>query len=221
MRPPLRSLLLALATLLAVGVGLAIVLGGTDGPTPRGPSLSPSSTPEGFTSASGFAGAALPAGIAAPAWTLADPRGRRVALSGLRGRVVILAFLSPTASGASPLIAQQIRGALDDLGNPATVAAVAIGADPALDSPARVNAFLARASLTGRLTYLTGSPAQLRVIWRAYHVVPLTAGRARFEGAATVLLIDGRGEERVEFGVEQLTPEGLAHDVEALRAGGR
>lgn len=218
MRSPIRPMLLAVAALLAIGAGLVIVLGTGEHST-RGPSPHSSSTPEGFSSASGFVGATLPAGIAAPTWTLADPSGRHVALSALRGRVVILTFLSPTASGASPLIAQQIRGALDDLGNPTTVAAVAIGADPELDSPARVHAFLARASLTGRLTYLTGSPVQLRAIWRAYHVVPLTAGRARFESAATVLLIDGRGEERVEFGVEQLTPEGLAHDVEALRDG--
>jgi hypothetical protein len=34
-----------------------------------------------------------------------------------------------------------------------------------------------------------------------------------------VLLIDPHGRERVEFGVEQLTPEGLAHDVEQLQAG--
>ncbi len=216
MRPPPRPLLLAMAALLAAGLGLVIVLGGTDGHSTRGPSRSPSSSPEGLASASGFAGAALPAGVAAPGWMLTDSNGRRVALSAFRGRVVILAFLSPTTSGASPLIAQQIRGALDDLGNPKTVAAAGISADPALDSPARVSGFLARASLTGRLTYLTGSPAQLRPVWRAYHVVPLTAGRARFESAATVLLIDGRGDERVEFGVEQLTPEGLTHDVQAL-----
>ncbi|MFI5009560.1 MAG: SCO family protein [Solirubrobacterales bacterium] len=219
MRPPLRPTLLAVATLLALGVGLAIVLGSTGGHSTRGPSPSPSSAREGSTNASGFAGAGLPAGLAAPNWTLTDLGGRRVALSSFRGRVVILAFLSPTASGASPLIAQQIRGALDDLGSPQTAAAVAISANPALDSPARVRAFLARASLTGRLIYLTGTAAQLRPIWRAYHVVPLSAGRARFEAAATVLLIDRRGDERVEFGVEQLTPEGLTHDVAKLRGG--
>jgi hypothetical protein len=33
-----------------------------------------------------------------------------------------------------------------------------------------------------------------------------------------VLLIDSRGRERVIFGIEQLTPEGLAHDLEKLRS---
>jgi protein SCO1/2 len=219
MRPPVRPTLPAVAALLALGLGLAIVLGSTGGHSTRGPSPSPSSAPEGATGTSGFSGAALPAGLAAPDWILADLSGRPVALSGFRGRVVILAFLSPTASGASPLIAQQIRGALDDLGNPMGVAAVAISVDPGLDSPARVRAFVRRASLSERLNYLTGSHAQLRRIWRAYHVVPLAAGHARFDSAATVLLIDRHGDERVLFGLEQLTPEGLAHDAARLLRG--
>jgi protein SCO1 len=215
MRPPLRPTLLVLATLLASGLALALLLGATSGDSTRGPSPSPTSA--GSTSASGFDGAALPPGIAAPAWTLADQKGRRVASSDYRGEVLILTFLAPTATGVSSLIAQQIRGALDDLRHPAP--AVAISADPALDIRAHVREFLAQASLTGRLNYLSGSPAELRPIWRAYHVVPLSAGRARFENAATVLLIDRRGYERVLFGVEQLTPESLAHDVERLQGG--
>jgi protein SCO1/2 len=216
MRPRLRFALLALATLLVLGLALAVILGGTSGDSARNPSPSPSSTPAGATSVTGFDGAALPGGIVAPAWTLTDPQGRRVALSNYRGQVLVLAFLVPTATGVSPLIAQQIRGALDDLGHP--VPAVAISADPALDTPARTRSLLAQAALRGRMTYLTGTQAQLQPIWRAYHVVPLSAGRAKFEDAATVLLIDGHGDERVLFGVEQLTPRSLAHDIERLQA---
>jgi protein SCO1/2 len=148
---------------------------------------------------------------------LTDQRGRRVALSDYRGQVVILAFLSASASGASPLIAQQIRGALDDLGR--LVPALAVSADPAADTPARVRRFLAEASLAGRLRYLTGSLAQLRSVWHAYRVVPISAGRGKFDRSAIVLLIDPLGRKRVLFGVEQLTPEGLAHDVRQLQAG--
>jgi protein SCO1 len=217
MRPSLRSTLLALATLLLLGLALVVILGGTAGDSAHNPSLSQSSASTGSASVTGFDGAALPGGIVAPGWTLTDQDGRRVELSGYRGQALILTFLSPTATGVSPLIAQQIRGALDDLAHP--VPALAISADPALDTPARIRGLLAQASLSGRMTYLTGTQAQLQPIWRAYHVVPLSAGRAKFENAATVLLINQRGEERVLFGVEQLTPKGLAHDIERLRAG--
>jgi cytochrome oxidase Cu insertion factor (SCO1/SenC/PrrC family) len=220
MRPPLRPTLLALATLLVIGLIVALVLGDTSQNSTSNPSPSPTPTTTpttaGSTSVTGFDGAALPSGILAPPWTLSDPAGRRVALGDYRGEVVILAFLTPTA-GVSQLIAQQIRGALDDLKRPTP--AVAISAAPQLDARARVERFLTNNALRGRLTYLTGSAAQLRALWRAYHVVPLSAGRARFEDAATVLLIDGRGYERVLYGVEQLTPQSLAHDVERLRDG--
>jgi hypothetical protein len=32
----------------------------------------------------------------------------------------------------------------------------------------------------------------------------------------TVALVDGRGRERVLFGLEQLTPEALSHDIRVL-----
>lgn len=207
------------AAIAALGLTLALILLGSSGSSTRGPSpsSSPSPSPTGSSSQTGFDGAALPSGIQAPGFTLTDQRGRRIALSDYRGRVVILTFLAARASGASPLIAQQIRGALDDLARPA--AALAVSADPAGDTPVRVGRLLASASLTGRMEYLTGTPAQLRPIWHAYRVTPMSAGRASFERAASVLLIDPRGRERVLFGVEQLTPEGLAHDVEQLQAG--
>jgi protein SCO1 len=216
-----RLALLSGATVAAAGLALALILGGTSGDTTRGPSPSPSpsqsSTPAGASPPAGFDGAALPTGIPAPGFALTDQQGRRVALADYRGQVVILTFLSATPTGASPLIAQQIRGALDDVGRP--VPAVAISADPSADTPARVRSFLARTSLSGRMEYLTGVPAQLRALWRAYRVTPMRAGRAAFDRAASVLLIDPRGRERVLFGVEQLTPEGLAHDVRRLQAG--
>ncbi len=213
-----RLALIAAAAVAALGLTLALILGSTAGDSTRNPNPStPPSTPSGSSLPAGFDGAALPTGIPAPGFALTDQQGRRVALSDYRDQVVILAFLSASASGASPLIAQQIRGALDDLGRP--VPALAVSADPAGDTPARVRRFLAEASLAGRLRYLTGSPARLRSVWHAYRVVPISAGRAKFDRSAMVLLIDPHGRKRVLFGVEQLTPEGLAHDVRQLQAG--
>ena len=51
------------------------------------------------------------------------------------------------------MIAQQIRGALDELRRPVPV--LLISADPAADTPARVRRFLPRVSLSGRVRYLT------------------------------------------------------------------
>jgi protein SCO1/2 len=167
-----------------------------------------------LSASTGFAGAALPASLPVREFTLEDQSGRRVSLTGYRGRVVILAFISSTCGATCILLAQQIRGALDELPRPVPVLFVSV--DPRADTGARVRRFLQRVALTGRVRYLSGSSAALRPIWRAYGIVPVTSDRAAFERAASVLLLDRDGRERVVFGLEQLTPEGVAHDVRKL-----
>jgi protein SCO1/2 len=166
------------------------------------------------SASTGFAGAALPTSLPVRDFTLEDQYGRRVSLTGYRGQVVILAFMSSTCGATCILLAQQIRGALDELPRPVPVLFVSV--DPRADTGARVRRFLQRVALTGRVRYLSGSSAALRPIWRAYGIVPVTSDRAAFERAASVLLLDRDGRERVVFGVEQLTPEGVAHDVRKL-----
>lgn len=163
-----------------------------------------------------FEGAALPQARPAPGFSLTDQYGRRVSLSSLGGGPVVLAFLYARCGGPCVLIAQQIRGALDELGeHPAQVAI--ISADPSGDTSAAVRRFLAQVSLSGRVHYLTGSPAALAAVWRAYRVRPASAGAAAFAKYATVHLLDARGRERVLYGTEQLTPESLAHDIRKLQ----
>jgi protein SCO1/2 len=191
--------------------------GGSSGGGSEGVSTGASAA--GAASATEFDGGLLPTGVKPHEFTLTDQYGRRVSLSSFRGKVVILAFLYSTSKATAQLIAQQIRGALDEL-RPRTpaVAALAVSVDPRADTPAHVRSFLRATSLTGRMTYLTGSAAQLRAVWRAYRVVPADAGEGAYERGAFVLLLDRAGTERVNFSLEVLTPEGLAHDVRKLEA---
>jgi cytochrome oxidase Cu insertion factor (SCO1/SenC/PrrC family) len=209
-----RILLLAALGAALVALALAVLLGG------GGSSHSPA-TPGGAlvagsaaASGSGFDGAALPGGGRPRDFTLTDQSGRMVSLSEFRGRVTVLTFLYSACGATCILIAQQIRGALDEL--PHRVPVLIVSADPAADSPARVGRFLARVSLTGRVHYLTGPIGSLRAIWRAYGVVPAGSGRSFFERSASVLLLDRSGRARVLFQSEQLTPEALSHDIRKL-----
>jgi protein SCO1 len=161
-----------------------------------------------------FLGAALPAGVGARDFTLTDQAGRRVSLASYRGTVTILAFLYSTCGGECAVIAQQIRGALDEL--PAGVQALLVSADPAADTRAHVASFLAATSLAGRVRYLVGSERALRPVWRAYDVPPASSRSPRFARATPLVLIDRAGRERVLFQLEQLTPEALGHDVRVL-----
>jgi len=218
MRPRSRILLLAIATALVLAFALVLL----DRPAARsraGASATGANTTAADASAgSGFDGALLPGAVDAPDFTLTDQHGRRVTLGQYRGRVTILTFLSSACSETCPLIAQQIRGALDELDDEHArpPAVLVVSADPAGDSPARVTRFLAEASLTGRVQYLTGPVSRLRAIWAAYRIKPASAGAREFDSYASVLLLDTSGRERVLFQEEQLTPESLAHDIRKL-----
>jgi protein SCO1/2 len=193
-----RLALIVFATLTILGAGGVILLTGRDGE----PAL-----------ANGFAGSLRP-DVPPKDFRLADQDGREVSLRSLRGRVVVLTFMYSTCRDTCPVTAQQIRGALDDLGH--DVPALAVSVDPANDTRDAAQAFLVRQSLSGgRMRFLLGSRAQLEPVWRAYGIRP--QGRA-FDHSAYVLVLDRRGRQRVSFPVEQLTPEGLAHDVRKLEA---
>jgi protein SCO1/2 len=208
-----RILLLGLATVVVLAFALVLIL---DRPATR--SGGGATTAVDARASSGFDGALLPGAVSAPDFTLTDQRGQRVSLSQYRGQVTILTFLSTTCSPACPLIAQQIRGALDELGThpPHPVPTLIVSANPAADTPARVRRFLGEAALTGRVEYLTGTLGELQPVWRAYGIVPSLLGNAASPHAASVLLIDRSGQKRDLFEVEELTPEGLAHDLRKL-----
>jgi protein SCO1 len=141
--------------------------------------------------------------------------------------VVVIAFLSSHCR-ACVLMAQQLRGALDELASSPTygrgtlepaMIVLFVSTNPRTDTKASVERFLAQTSLSGRVLYLTGSQAQLEPIWRAYRIPSPSVGKSASEAATTVLLIGPSGDERVGFGIEQVTPESLAHDIRLLRDG--
>lgn len=208
----LRSLLVSLAATLAL-IASGCASGSTSDSSSRAGSPS-TSAPSSIVGSDGFDGAAIPPGAPARDFTLTDQSGVHVSLGSYRGRVTILAFPYATCGGACVVIAQQIRGALDELGRPVPV--LLVSADPQADTPRRVRAFLARTSLTGRARYLTGTLAQLRPVWRSFRVVTAKAGKTAFDQSASVFLLDREGRERVIFQLEQLTPEALSHDLRKL-----
>ena len=162
-----------------------------------------------------FAGSRLPEGVRAPSFRLTDERGEPVAMSDFRGEPVIVTFLYTNCEDTCPPAAQQIKGALNELGR--DVPALAIAVDPPRDTSGSARAFLSKARMLGRMRFVLGTREQLEPVWRAFAIRPQSNAQ---EHQARIVLVDPRGHQRIGFPVEQATPERIAHDVRLLESAG-
>jgi protein SCO1 len=158
-----------------------------------------------------FAGSVRPPGAPAPPFRLRDQDGRRVSMADYRGRTVVMAFVYSTCEDTCPGQVQSIRGALDRLGHDLPVLLVSV--DPANDTQARAKRFLLEQHVTGRMRFVLGSERELSPVWKGYGIAPQ---RGTLDHSAYVVVVDGKGLQRIGFPHSQLTPEDLAHDLRRL-----
>jgi protein SCO1 len=171
-----------------------------------------------------LAGAVLTPPVRAYNFELRDADGRTVSMAGLRGKVVALTFLYTHCPDYCPLIANQINAVHARLGSAASrVAFVAVSVDPTGDTPETIHAFLRAHQVTGILTYLRGTAAELRPVWAHYFVASdSTDGASAGSGGGQVIshttivyVIDPQGLVRV-FLPANFDPKDLAADLRAL-----
>lgn len=160
-----------------------------------------------------FRGATLPPDVKAPSFALTDQNGKRVTMAQYRGRPVVITYVYSHCKESCPIQAQMIRGALDDLGPRRAIPALAISVDPFADTRASARAFVRRAGLTGRMRYVLGTRRQLLPLWHGFAVQPQLRDS---EHQSLITLVDNRGMQRVAVGVDQTSPEDLAHDIGVL-----
>jgi protein SCO1/2 len=158
-----------------------------------------------------FAGSIRPPAARAPAFRLRDQDGKAVSMAGYRGRTVVMTFVYSTCEDTCPAQIQSIRGALDRLGRDVPVLAVSV--DPRNDTPARARRFLLEQHVTGRVRFVLGSRRELAPVWRGYGIAPQ---RGKLDHSAYVVLVDGKGLQRIGFPHSRLTPEDLEHDLRRL-----
>ena len=108
---------------------------------------------------------------------------------------------------------QSIRGALDRLGKDLPVLLVSV--DPPNDTPANAKRFMLEQHVTGRMRFVLGSERELTPVWKGYGIAPQ---RGTLDHSAYVVLVDGKGLQRIGFPHSRLTPEDLEHDLRRLGA---
>lgn len=179
----IRTVVVSLLVVLVALVSLGLVL------VPRQSTAAPSLT-----------GDILPSRVA-PSFRLPDQFGHPVSLTNLRGRPVVLTFLRAHCRETCPLIAEELRLSVSELGAAGkSVALLVVSTDPEGDTRAAVQSFSRAHSLLHRWQYLTGTRQQLAAIWHAYYIYapPAGANEALADGHTTATyLIDRDGRQRV------------------------
>jgi protein SCO1 len=154
-------------------------------------------------------------------FSLHDPDNKVVRLSALRGKAVVLTFLYAHCPDVCPLTAEKLHETYRQLGGTANrVALLAVSVDPKGDTPEAVRTFLTTHHVTGELSYLTGSYAELKRVWSYYYVSsnakdtpPKTVDLV--DHTSVVYVIDPSGNLRV-FLPGNFDPKDLTTDLKIL-----
>jgi protein SCO1 len=208
------KLVLPMVVLLVIVAGLSFLLfKGSSKPTlPGGVQQS--------GARSGFLGTLTLPARQAPAIDLRNYQGTPVTLAQYRGKAVLVTFLYANCPDVCPLIASNLRVALNMLGPRAAEAqVVAVSVDPHGDTRAAVARFLHAHEMTGHMQYLIGSGRELARTWSAWSV-----GSQREVGqpnlvahSALVYGISASGKLTTVYPAS-FEPSEIAHDVPKLAA---
>lgn len=153
----------------------------------------------------------------APAVTLRDQHGRTVSLASFRGRTVALMFLDSLCKQACPIEGRLMAAAYRGVPARLRPQIVIVSVDPAGDTPRTVAAALRKWTLPASTTWLMGTRAQLRRVWKDY-LITVQPGSGDIVHSTAVYLLDQRGDERAGF-LMPFVPGLVADDLRALGTG--
>ena len=164
-----------------------------------------------------FAGGELTPPKAPPPIALHDAHGTPVTLAAQRGRYVLVTFISTHCPDVCPLITQNLNAALRAIGPSARkeVRVLAVSVDPAGDTPQAVEAYAREKHLFPQFRYLIGTRAELRRVWKAWHVLAVASKPDLVDHVAYTALIDTQGMERVLYDSSVHATQ-VVHDLRAL-----
>ena len=132
----------------------------------------------------------------APDFRLRNQFGQPMSLSQFRGKVVMLAFEDSECTTVCPLTTQSMLMAKQLLG-PAgdQVQLLGVDANPGATSVADVLSYSRAHGLVNQWDFLTGSLAQLKATWTAYHVA-VQIEQGQIDHTPALYVIDQQGRER-------------------------
>lgn len=164
-----------------------------------------------------FAGGELAPPKTAPPIALHTANGKNVTLAAQHGRYVLVTFIYTHCPDVCPLITQNLNAALRAIGPSArkNVRVLAVSVDPVGDTPNAVRAYAREKHLYPQFEYLIGTRAELRRVWKAWHVLAVQAKPDLVDHVAYTALIDTKGKERVLYDSSVHATQ-VVHDLRVL-----
>lgn len=161
-------------------------------------------------------------GTLAPDFKLVDQFGQSVTLSSLRGHEVVLAFIDARCTSLCPLTAQIMYAAKARLSSAAAskVMLIAVNANTTATSVSAVQAWSIQHGMLHQWRFLTGSPAQLEAIYRAYKVYQQVNPDGSITHDPLTYIIDADGHERLSYETLDSTSQSDLNDQEIGLADG-
>jgi cytochrome oxidase Cu insertion factor (SCO1/SenC/PrrC family) len=135
-------------------------------------------------------------GQPAPDFRLLNQFGQPMSLSQFRGKVVVLSFQDSECTTVCPLTAQSMLEAKQMLGAAGNqVQLLGVDANPDATKVADVLAYSRAHGMVNRWDFLTGTPAQLKATWSAYHIA-VEIEQGQIDHTPALFVIDQRGREQ-------------------------
>jgi cytochrome oxidase Cu insertion factor (SCO1/SenC/PrrC family) len=135
-------------------------------------------------------------GQPAPDITLVNQFGQPMSLSQFRGKVVMLGFEDSECTTVCPLTTQSMLQAKQLLGAAGSqVQLLGVDANPTATSVADVLAYSRAHGMVNRWDFLTGSVAQLKAVWAAYHIA-VQVEQGQIDHTPALFVINQQGQEQ-------------------------
>ena len=135
-------------------------------------------------------------GLPAPDVKLVNQFGQPMSLSQFRGKVVMLSFEDSECTTVCPLTTTSMLEAKQLLGAAGNqVQLLGVDANPTATSVADVLAYSRVHGMVNQWDFLTGSSAQLKAVWNAYHIA-VQIEQGQIDHTPALFVIDQRGREQ-------------------------
>jgi cytochrome oxidase Cu insertion factor (SCO1/SenC/PrrC family) len=154
-------------------------------------------------------------GTLAPDFRLVNQFGQAMSLSQFRGKVVILGFEDSQCTNVCPLTTQAMVLARDLLGKAgSSVQLLGVDANPSATAVSDVLSYSRVHGMVNQWDFLTGTPAQLKKVWAAYHIaVQVQAGA--IDHTPALFVIDQQGRLQKVY-LTQMAYSGVGQSAQVL-----